>query len=59
MINPGQSRFAALRSFAKRDLAQLTRETESAMPAFGSDRVGEAALEDLLAYLGTLRGSRQ
>ena len=49
----------ALRSFAKRDLAQLTRETESAMPAFGSDRVGEAALEDLLAYLGTLRGSRQ
>ena len=49
----------ALRSFAKRDLVELERERESAMPVFGSDRVGDAALEDLLAYLGTLRGSRQ
>ena len=49
----------ALRSFAKRDLAELVRERESAMPVFGSDRVGEAALEDLLSFLGTLRGSRK
>ena len=49
----------ALRSFAKRDLAELVRERESAMPVFGSDRIGEAALEDLLSFLGTLRGSRQ
>jgi len=49
----------ALRAFNKRDLAELTRETESAMPVFGPDRVNDAALEDLLAYLGSLRGSRQ
>jgi putative heme-binding domain-containing protein len=46
----------ALRGFNKRDLTELTRQTESAMPVFGPDRVSDAALEDLLSYLGTLRG---
>jgi mono/diheme cytochrome c family protein len=45
-----------LRAFDKRELANLTRESESAMPVFGVDRLSDAALEDLLAYLGTLRG---
>jgi putative heme-binding domain-containing protein len=46
-----------LRAFVKRDLPELTRETESAMPVFGPERLSDAALEDLLAYLGTLRGA--
>jgi putative heme-binding domain-containing protein len=45
-----------LRGFAKRDVATLTRGTESVMPAFAPERRGDAALEDLLAYLGSLRG---
>ncbi len=47
----------ALRAFAKRELAELARERDSAMPAFGPDRLSDAAFEDLLAYLGTLRGA--
>lgn len=47
----------ALRAFGKRELAELTRERDSAMPVFGPDRLSDATLEDLLAYLGTLRGS--
>jgi putative heme-binding domain-containing protein len=46
----------SLRAVAKRDIDELTRERESAMPVFDSDRLSDAALEDLLAYLGTLRG---
>lgn len=46
----------ALRAFRKRDLAELVRVSESAMPRFAPDRMSDAALEDLLAYLGTLRG---
>jgi putative heme-binding domain-containing protein len=46
-----------LRAFRKGDLAELTRSTESLMPVFDSSRLSDAALEDLLAYLGTLRGA--
>ena len=45
-----------LRGYEKRELARVERSVESPMPAFGSDRLSGAALEDLLAYLGTLRG---
>lgn len=45
----------ALRAFAKRELAELVREEKSAMPVFAPPRLSDAALEDLLAYLGTLR----
>jgi putative heme-binding domain-containing protein len=45
-----------LRAFDRRELASITRASESAMPVFGADRLSDAALEDLLAYLGTLRG---
>jgi putative heme-binding domain-containing protein len=47
-----------LRSFAKRDLAALQRSEESLMPVFDASRLSDAAFEDLLAYLGTLRGVR-
>jgi putative heme-binding domain-containing protein len=45
----------ALRAFRKEDLRQLTRGTESLMPVYDSARLSDAALEDLLAYLGKLR----
>jgi putative heme-binding domain-containing protein len=48
-----------LRAFPKRDLDGLTRSTTSLMPVFDASKLSDAALEDLLAYLGTLRGGRQ
>ena len=45
-----------LRAFRKRDLAELERTQESLMPAYDASKLNDAALEDLLAYLGTLRG---
>lgn len=48
-----------LRGYQKRELARVQRSAESPMPAFGSDRLSGAALEDLLAYLGTLRGAER
>jgi len=45
--------------FPKRDLDGLTRSATSLMPVFDASEVSDAALEDLLAYLGTLRGARQ
>jgi putative heme-binding domain-containing protein len=47
-----------LRAFSKRDLDGLTRHDESLMPVFDASRLGDAALEDVLAYLGSLRGER-
>jgi putative heme-binding domain-containing protein len=46
-----------LRAYSKGQLAELTRESASAMPVFGPERLSDAGLEDLLAYLGTLRGA--
>jgi len=46
-----------LRGYRKSDLASVDSGTESAMPQFSPARLDEAALEDLLAYLGTLRGA--
>jgi putative heme-binding domain-containing protein len=48
-----------LRAFRKRDLDGLTRSATSLMPVFDASKLSDAALEDLLAYLGTLRGGRQ
>ena len=47
-----------LRAFRKNELRELTRSTESLMPVFDSDRLNDSAFEDLLAYLGTLRGAQ-
>jgi putative heme-binding domain-containing protein len=46
-----------LRAFRKRELAELVRSAESLMPVYDAERLSDAALEDLLAYLGTLRGA--
>ena len=48
----------ALRAFRNQGLGELTRGTESLMPVFDESRLSDAALEDLLAYLGTLRGAQ-
>lgn len=44
-----------LQGYSKRDLAELVREERSLMPAFGPDRLSDAELDDVIAYLGTLR----
>src|SRR5918993_471448 len=47
-----------LRAFAKQGPEEIVRSTRSLMPAFDTTRLSDAALEDLLAYLGTLRGAQ-
>ncbi len=44
-----------LLGFDKSALARVTPLSESLMPAYTPDKLGDAGLEDLLAYLGTLR----
>jgi putative heme-binding domain-containing protein len=44
-----------LLGYAKAELTKLTPREESLMPVYSRDKLGDAALEDLLAYLGTLR----
>jgi putative heme-binding domain-containing protein len=44
-----------LKSFRKQELGRLTRSAESLMPVYDTVALSDAALEDLLAYLGTLR----
>lgn len=47
-----------LRAFQKGELDALARGTQSLMPVFDASRLSETELEDLLAYLGTLRGAQ-
>lgn len=44
-----------LQGYLKRDLAMVTHSTESLMPRFGRRRLSARELDDLLAYLATLR----
>jgi putative heme-binding domain-containing protein len=48
-----------LAAFPKRGLADLERSSKSLMPVFDMSKLPDAALEDLLAYLGTLRGGQR
>jgi putative heme-binding domain-containing protein len=48
-----------LEAYPKRELGELKRGEKSLMPVFDVGRLSDAALEDLLAYLGTLRGAQQ
>ena len=45
-----------LRFFAKKNLKSIVHERRSLMPAYGSADLPEAKLQDLLAYLESLRG---
>lgn len=44
-----------LQGYAKSDLAEIVREDASLMPAFAPERLSDAELDDVIAYLGTLR----
>jgi cytochrome c oxidase cbb3-type subunit 3 len=45
-----------LRLFLKKDLKEVTHERKSLMPAYPESALGKRELQDLLAYLVTLRG---
>jgi putative heme-binding domain-containing protein len=44
-----------LRGYLKSEIGQVIHEEGSLMPAFGDDQLSDDELEDLLAYLATLR----
>lgn len=46
-----------IQGYLKEDLKQVTDEKKSAMPAFGPERFSQEQLDDLLAYLSSLRGT--
>src|SRR5262245_452251 len=46
-----------IQGYLKDDLRQVTDEKKSAMPVFGPERLSEQQLDDLLAYLSSLRGT--
>jgi hypothetical protein len=46
-----------IRGFVKADLKEYTTDTVSLMPEFGPDKLNDRDLQDLVAYLETLRGS--
>lgn len=45
-----------IQGYLKEDMREVKNDTRSAMPAFGPDRLNDHDLDDLLAYLQTLRG---
>jgi putative heme-binding domain-containing protein len=45
-----------LQGYLKADVREVAVGKQSAMPAFGVERLGESDLDDLLAFLATLRG---
>lgn len=44
-----------LQGYLKEDLRDVVREERSLMPAFDEERLSDQALDDVLAWLGTLR----
>ena len=44
-----------LQGYLKSALKEIVEEKQSVMPRFGADRLSDAELTDLLAYVGTLR----
>jgi putative heme-binding domain-containing protein len=47
-----------LQGYLKADLATVTRDPQSLMPDYGPDRLPDAALDDLVTFLSTLKGSK-
>ena len=41
----------------KADLRSVTRDDRSLMPAFGTDRLSDADLDDLVQFLAALKGT--
>ena len=46
-----------IQGYLREDMRTVTNEKQSAMPAFGPDRLSDANLDDLLAYLTSLQGA--
>jgi len=47
-----------LQGYLKANLASVARDTQSLMPDYGPDRLPETALDDLVKFLSTLKGSK-
>jgi len=46
-----------LQGYLKTNLSDVTMDKQSVMPAYGSDRLPDRDLDDLLRYLSTLRSA--
>ncbi len=46
-----------IQGYLREDMKSVTTEKQSSMPAFGPDRLTDAQLDDLLAYLTSLQGA--
>ena len=46
-----------IQGYLREDMRTVTNEQRSSMPVFGVDKLTESDLDDLLAYLATLRGA--
>jgi putative heme-binding domain-containing protein len=46
-----------IQGYLREDMRSVANEKQSAMPAFGADRLSDAELDDLLAYLTALQGA--
>jgi hypothetical protein len=45
-----------IQGYQKDKMKSVTDDTKSAMPAFGTDRLNESDLDDVIRYMQTLRG---
>ena len=45
-----------IQGYVRGDLKEVKDETKSAMPPFGTDRLSESQLDDVVRYLMTLKG---
>jgi len=46
-----------IQGYLRDDLRSVSDEKKSAMPVFGPDKLSDAELDDLLAYLENLQGT--
>jgi mono/diheme cytochrome c family protein len=46
-----------IQGYLREDMRTVSNEKKSAMPVFGTDRLSDADLDDLLAYLESLQGT--
>ena len=46
-----------IQGYVKGDLREVVNDTRSAMPVYGTEQLNESDLNDLLSYLGSLRGA--
>jgi putative heme-binding domain-containing protein len=47
-----------LQGYLKAGLASVTKDSRSLMPDYGTDRLPDASLDDLITFLSTLKGSK-